>query len=599
MSARNGLTLRAGFLATLFILASSFSGVGPALAEEEVAPETDPLVTEIEELTAQQAARRQEILALEKAASAATGTDQAALRSRAMTLRFDSGDQVKKLVEAVQALEAKPADASEYRSRLLKLLPATTDAIHQHYDATVAALAALAKLRDEAGPEAQLAFVQRIDRQEDRVVQILDFAADNIEHLEAFELPTEGPTAWLRDRLTDRALLAASRVDQAKIEYKDAEARFTKDPSDATSKAAGIAAGGRLESNRTTLDELAGLMERVDLETAGYRQLVSESKGQFTLNSLDAGKMGEWMEDTTAAVVEKGPGIALQALVFLALIAIFWSLSKMVRRITERAVAPPTVRLSELLKRMIVSVVSGAVLVLGFLVALSQLGIQVGPMLAGLGIAGFVLGFALQDTLGNFAAGALILAYRPYDVGDLIDCAGGVFGKVSKMNLVSTTVLTVDNQTRVVPNGKIWGDVITNVTAQRQRRVDLVFGISYSDDIPQSEEVLWSIIKEHPKVLADPEPIVKVHELADSSVNFVVRPWVNRDDYWDVYWDVTREVKIRFDREGISIPFPQQDVHFYPADRSDAAPISLDGPTRSASYAQDAPEHGGGDDSDT
>jgi small conductance mechanosensitive channel len=182
-------------------------------------------------------------------------------------------------------------------------------------------------------------------------------------------------------------------------------------------------------------------------------------------------------------------------------------------------------------------------------------------MLAGLGIAGFVLGFALQETLGNFAAGVMILAYRPYDVGDLIECSGGVFGKVSAMNLVSTTILTPDNQTRVVPNGKIWGDVITNVTAQKVRRVDLTFGISYADDIPHAEEVLWSIVKEHPMVLDDPPPIVKVHELGDSSVNFVVRPWVSRDDYWDTHWDITREVKLRFDREGISIPFPQRDVH--------------------------------------
>jgi small-conductance mechanosensitive channel len=148
---------------------------------------------------------------------------------------------------------------------------------------------------------------------------------------------------------------------------------------------------------------------------------------------------------------------------------------------------------------MIVSVASSIVLLMGLLIAFSQLGVEVAPMLAGLGMAGFVLGFALQDTLANFAAGIMLLAYRPSDVGDLIDWAGGVFGKVSAMNLVSTTILTVDNQTRVVPNGKIWGDVITNVTAQRERRVDLVVGISYDDDIPHAEEVIRGILEEHPK----------------------------------------------------------------------------------------------------
>ena len=192
-------------------------------------------------------------------------------------------------------------------------------------------------------------------------------------------------------------------------------------------------------------------------------------------------------------------------------------------------------------------------------------------MLAGLGIAGFVLAFALQDTLGNFAAGVMVLIYRPYDVGDMIDCAGGVFGKVSHMSLVSTTILTIDNKTLIVPNNKIWGDVITNVTAQDIRRIDLEFGISYGDDIPHAEAVLSSILEDHPSVLADPEPIVKVHTLGDSSVNFVVRPWVARDDYWDVHWDITREVKLRFDREGVSIPFPQRDVHFYPTESAATA----------------------------
>jgi small conductance mechanosensitive channel len=198
----------------------------------------------------------------------------------------------------------------------------------------------------------------------------------------------------------------------------------------------------------------------------------------------------------------------------------------------------------------------------GLLIALSQLGISLGPLLAGLGVAGFIIGFALQDTLANFASGMMILLYKPYDVGDLVD-VGGVFGKVNKMSLVSTTVLTLDNQTLVVPNKKIWGDVIKNVTAQDVRRVDMVFGISYSDDIPKAEKVLAAILQEHDQILDEPAPVVHLHELGDSSVNFVVRPWAKVDDYWDVYWYVTRAVKMRFDEEAISIPFPQRDVHIY------------------------------------
>jgi small conductance mechanosensitive channel len=200
------------------------------------------------------------------------------------------------------------------------------------------------------------------------------------------------------------------------------------------------------------------------------------------------------------------------------------------------------------------------VLIIGLLIALSQVGINLAPLLAGMGLVGFIVGFALQDTLSNFAAGMLILIYRPFDVDDVIEAAG-VSGKVSKMSLVNTTILTFDNQTIIVPNGKIWGDIIRNVTAQTMRRVDLVFGIGYGDDIEKTEKVLAEVVAAHPAVLDEPETLIKVHELGESSVNFIVRPWVHRDDYWDTYWDLTRAVKLRFDEEGISIPFPQRDVH--------------------------------------
>jgi small conductance mechanosensitive channel len=200
------------------------------------------------------------------------------------------------------------------------------------------------------------------------------------------------------------------------------------------------------------------------------------------------------------------------------------------------------------------------VMLLGLIIALSQMGIDLGPILAGLGIAGFIVGFALQDTLANFAAGAMILAYRPFDVGDSVEAAG-VTGKVKDMNLVSTRILTFDHQTLIVPNNKIWGDVIRNVTAQPTRRVDMVFGISYEDEVPKAERILTEIVTAHEKVLDDPEPVIKVHTLNESSVDFVVRPWARTGDYWDVYWDITREVKMRFDEERISIPFPQRDVH--------------------------------------
>jgi small conductance mechanosensitive channel len=268
------------------------------------------------------------------------------------------------------------------------------------------------------------------------------------------------------------------------------------------------------------------------------------------------------MKSVTSWLVESGPQYLLKLLIFLGILFVFRFAARIVRAGLEKAIDAADPNLSQLARRMIVSAASNLVIIFGILVALSQLGISLGPLLAGLGVAGFIVGFALQDTLGNFASGMMILLYRPYDVGDLVDVAG-VFGEVDKMSLVSTTILTIDNQTVVVPNSKIWGNVIKNVTAQDIRRVDMVFGISYSDDISKAESLLNDILQSHDKILDEPEPIVRVHTLGESSVDFVVRPWVKADDYWEVYWDVTKTVKLRFDGEGVSIPFPQRDVHVY------------------------------------
>jgi small conductance mechanosensitive channel len=217
--------------------------------------------------------------------------------------------------------------------------------------------------------------------------------------------------------------------------------------------------------------------------------------------------------------------------------------------------------------------VKQATLVVGGIVSLAALEVNISPLLALIGGAAFVVGFALQGTLSNFAQGLIILAYRPFDVGDYIEAAG-VGGIVESMNMLMTTIRTIDNKQVIVPNGKIGSDSIVNATASSIRRVDLTFGVSYTDDLAKVQAVLEKVVAAHPMVLADPLPVIKVNALADSSVNFIVRPWTKTADYWDVYWDLTRGVKEAFDREGISIPFPQRDLHVYsmPATDRDAPP---------------------------
>ena len=218
--------------------------------------------------------------------------------------------------------------------------------------------------------------------------------------------------------------------------------------------------------------------------------------------------------------------------------------------------------MSDLLRTFINNMTRRTILFIGVLMALSAIGVNISALLALIGGSAFIVGFALQDTLGNFAAGLMLLIYRPFDVGDSVEVAG-VNGKVSKVSLVSTTIQTFDNKVVLVPNKQVWGQVITNATASSERRVDMVFGIGYDDDTDQAKEILNRIVSEHELVLSDPKPVIKVNELADSSVNFVCRPWTKTDDYWTVYWDVTEKVKKEFDSKGISIPYPQQDIHLH------------------------------------
>ena len=178
----------------------------------------------------------------------------------------------------------------------------------------------------------------------------------------------------------------------------------------------------------------------------------------------------------------------------------------------------------------------------GFIVGLAALEIDITPLLAAVGAAGFVVAFALQGTLSNFASGLLILAYRPFDVGDVIEAAG-VSGTVDSVSLFSTHVRTFDNKIMIVPNNDIWGGTITNATASETRRVDLVFAIGYSDDIALAQNILKQVVDNHSLVLKDPAVNIRVNELADSSVNLICRPWTNTENYWTVYWDLMQTVK--------------------------------------------------------
>ena len=281
-----------------------------------------------------------------------------------------------------------------------------------------------------------------------------------------------------------------------------------------------------------------------------------------------------WMADEDGGIA-LAKNIAIVLLSFLGLLIVARLVRGFVRRWIEHV---PNI--SDLLQAFVVGIVYWLVLAFGLMVVLSALGVDITPLFALFGGASIIAAFAMQDTLSNLASGLMIMIYRPFDVGDYVD-VGGVAGTVKSTTIVATTVTTPDNQVIVIPNKNVWGNIITNVTASDTRRVDLVFGISYDDSIPEAFRVLEDAIEAQPLVLKDPKPTIEVNELADSSVNLICRPWVKTSDYWTVYWDLMRSVKERFDAAGISIPYPQQEVHFIGSSAPDQPAADKKGPTSS------------------
>ncbi len=492
-------------------------------------------------------------------ADARAGEDEEVAHDQLRRVREELDDELDALAESEDAA-ARQLASGVTRERVDALW-----AEHVALDEELAGLRGAPP--DDLGPGELAEALDELEREQTGVLGALTAHVARLATLEHGEAAQQSER--LVAELEDRAEMAVARLELRVAKIDRLRERLERAPDDRKAELEqSIAALERLrdaasDSFARISANLAALGVEVDAELKNARL---EATRELVVEDLDAAVIGgvvqRWLGDTRETVMESLPQWLFRAFLFFGVLAVFYGIARIVRRLVRSAVGSARLNLSKLLREFFVNLAGKLVLFLGLLIALSQLGFELGPVLAGLGIAGFVIGFALQDTLSNFASGLMILIYRPFDVGDAVSVAG-VTGKVHEMTLVSTTILTFDNQEVVVPNTKIWGDVITNITARSTRRVDMTFGIGYADDIPRAEEILTEVVAAHPKVLADPAPTVKLASLGESSVNFVVRPWANTVDYWDVLFDVTRTVKLRFDEEGVSIPFPQRDVHLH------------------------------------
>jgi small conductance mechanosensitive channel len=503
---------------------------------------------------------------LNKTARASSGEEKALLWNQIRNKREELATSLEQSAKLIADLEAAGQDAAELKRLAGNLLNRISSDLEKAIEESRARVIELREQRPSAAPEE----VEALDTELQELGTALD--EDLAAYLDVTKLmEARGMDPGARLRFLDKTIQERADRLSAVLQFLTEKRASidTLDPGasdeEKQAQAAELAAlNNWIKAAAEHLDATVAIMKERKLETAPYTKLLIQSTGELTEDIFQTevafGLLQGWLESGKDWVIENGPRWLFKIIVFVLILLAFKFLAGIARRLVRKAVTTSKIDLSQLLQNQIVSFSGKVVMFLGLLVALSQLGIQLGPVLAGLGIAGFIVGFALQDTLSNFAAGMMILVYRPFDVGDAVE-AGGVMGTVKAMNLVSTTITTWDNQKMVVPNSKIWGDVIRNITAEPHRRVDMVFGIAYEDDVDHAERVLWDIVKSNELVLAEPEPVVRLHTLGESSVDFVVRPWARTSDYWTVYWDITRAVKKRFDGEGISIPFPQRDVH--------------------------------------
>jgi small conductance mechanosensitive channel len=293
------------------------------------------------------------------------------------------------------------------------------------------------------------------------------------------------------------------------------------------------------ERKGASVEEVADITTFVN-DVTSFRLDVADSATRWSLIQL-------WIKSEAGGMkLAKSIGRFLAVMLLSGLVAI------LVGKITSKALHR-TENISHLMRDFIIRSIRRVIFLVGFMMSLSLAGVNIAPILGVIGAAGFVLAFALQSTLGNFASGIMIMIYKPFDVGDAIDAAG-VMGVVKTMNLTSTIINTFDNKLVIVPNNNIWGGVITNITGSQTRRVDLVFRIAYGDDTDLAEKIIHEVLSEQEMILTEPEPNVQMHELSDFTVNFICRPWVRTSDYWNVRWELTRKIRARFADAGFKAP---------------------------------------------
>ena len=540
------LSLCGFFLFALFVAMTS-----PRVAQAE-----DPeIVLEAREFLEADARLQTEFQELKaKSESIEEADSKAVVELQARRRIVERMRNIEALVSNVLQQQEQGLDASKFLQKTRTLLWSIDRRMPLFVDELTSRNAELRSALGESTDESRAGIEALLRGNEELLDEAVRFYVSHVEHMDRLELGSTRARANAARALETRAGDLAARLEITSQELD--EARKREESGDA--EAGKLARTIQEEFDRTaaSLWTVCDALDALGLPAAAYRRVLILATGELTTDLLDTDVLSELtdaaIESSRLWLEQRGPMLIGRFARFMGVLMLFWFLASVTQTLISRLVESSGEQMSELARRIVVATASRVVLGIGVLIALSQVGVNVTALLAGLGIVGFILGFALQETLGNFAAGAMILIYNPFDVGDVIE-AGGVMGTVDHMNLVSTTILTFDNQTLIVPNSRIWGNVIRNATARDRRRVDLSFPLAVDVDVERAEALFESICRAHPAVLEEPALAIKVQEITGAGVLFVVRPWVLTRDYWPTYWDLNREAQIQLARAGIEI----------------------------------------------
>ncbi len=541
----------------------SLAEVSIELDEAALRTESQTLLSEVDELEQQSKKLNEAFSGVEE------GMDYILFADLAFMLDENTRKKIDRLIEIEQSLKSLGITSDPLHDGIRTSIVKQFSLIKRQVKGLSVVSAAMEKKEQAEQGDTPVTLMLSINRANKQLDDLITAWQKNVAHAARLKMPQhDAETEQLNQLLLKIAIgyVAHIRFELDSIEQLKAQSKRVPESQKKMIDQQLHDIEFRKNTMAERLETVVGVMNRQGLETTQFGKVLVVATGQILNKNVNT----EAVIGVVQQIVNSGMkwwneniGVILFKVVSSILILLaFRLLAALLSRLMDRATSSTNVDASQLLKNFLSSITSRLVMLIGIIVALSQLGIELGPLLAGMGAIGFVVGFALKDTLSNFSSGVMILIYRPFDVGDVVEIAD-VMGKIRDMQLVTTTVLTFDNQLLVIPNTNIWGSTIRNITSQANRRIDLSVHIGHDVDLDRAEKIFQEMINSDERVLDDPPTVIRVHKIHPDSIELIIRPWVRTAEYWPVYWDLTKAIKQRLDLEKIAIPHPQHDIYLH------------------------------------